>query len=144
MSIIWKLRCDIKMKYILYIHTCRTITQKYAQWSQVNIQKQKPMDTLQSVQHHKKVEHFFLLCQVLAEKHSSHISTSGRMFCREVRMVLAEGRLLFSCLGVVGDIRYSNDLGLMKRHGKRLYFLQRQPRTFLQNIAAILKTNHIG
>ncbi len=56
MSINWKIRYVIK--YNIYcIHTSPTITQKYAQWSQVNMQK--PMDTLESVQHHKKVEHIF-------------------------------------------------------------------------------------
>ena len=70
-------------------------------------------------------------------------------------MVFAEGRLLFSCLGflahvsfkslingVVGDIRYSNDLGLMKRHGK-LHSMNKGKRTFLPNIAEILKINEL-
>jgi len=103
------------------------------------------MDALQSVQHHKKVEHLFLLCQVLAEKKPfAHLVSRPYVFLAEPRMVLAEGRLLFSCLGVVGDIRYSNDLGLMKRHGKRLYFYKGSRELVCKNIAAILKTNHIG
>lgn len=124
------------MKYILYIHMF------YAQWSQVNIQK--PMDTLQSVQHRKKVEHLFLVRQVLAEKNCSHISPSRPYVlsratdgsCRR-----SSSLLVSRCCWWYPLFKW---LAIDEKTWQATLFLQRQPRTFLQHIGAILKTNHIG
>ena len=109
------------MKYIPYTHMSYNHTEIC---TMVSSQYSKTHGhTTVSTTLDKKVEHLFLGLPSSCGKKTVRTSPPPAVcFGREPRMVLAEGRLLFSCLGVVGDIRYSNDLGLMKRHGKRLYF----------------------
>ena len=114
------------MKYILYTHMSYNVQSHRNMHNGLKSIFKNPWTHYSQYNTTRKLNIFLLVCQVLAEKNSCFQTYRkphlGRMFCREPRMVLAEGGLLFSCLGVVGDIRYSNDLGLMKRHCKRLYF----------------------